>query len=100
MTQLGGSVQLNDGPSLIWTSPNIVSLSCRDFVRFKPGSSADDPNNIWVTLGIVRWETVGMAEQDFWNGIWAITLDGTPPPVGPDSSDEFPRWLVNQAGMH
>ena len=78
---------LNDGPSDIWTTPNIVNLSCRDFIRFKP----DGDDSIWVTLGIVTWDTVGTAEQDFW-GNWTKTTDVTPAPSGPDRLDTFPIW--------
>jgi hypothetical protein len=86
-------LSLDDGPSSIWTTPNIVSLSARDFARFQPDGG------IPVTLGIVTWETVGVAEQDFW-GNWTKTADSTTGPNGPDTSDEFPVWTKNQGGMH
>lgn len=64
---------------------SLLRVSARDFVRFQPDGG------IWVTLGIITWDTVGTAEQDFW-GNWSITTDVSPDPSGPDSSDEFPRW--------
>jgi hypothetical protein len=88
-----GIAYLDDGPFEKWVTPNVVRLSCRDFVRFKP-----DGDGIWVTLGVVTWNTVGVAEQDFW-GTWTITTDSTPGPAGPDASDEFPRWTINQGGL-
>lgn len=87
-----GLVGLSDGPSSIWTSPNWVDLSCRDFVRFRPNGG------IWVTLGIATWETVGAAQTIL--GDWYITDDQTTGPDGPDDSDEFPIWTINQGGMH
>jgi hypothetical protein len=84
-------VSMGDGPNSIWPSPNVVDLSCRDFVRFKPDGG------IWVTLGIVTWETVGIAQTIL--GVWEITDDETTDPNGPDSSDELPEWTINQAGM-
>jgi hypothetical protein len=89
-----GSVSLDDGPSDIWVTPNIVSLSCRDFVRFQPGGG------IPVTLGVVTWETVGVAETLLIpSSEWRITEDETTGPDGPDGSDEFPKWTINQGGM-
>lgn len=82
-----GTLGFSDGPSLHWTTPDIVSLSCRDFVRFKP----DGDDSIWVTLGIVSWHTNGRADQDILS-IWTITDDSTPDPSDPDDSDEFPKW--------
>jgi hypothetical protein len=86
-----GLVNLSDGPWSIWTSPNWVDLSCRDFVRFQPNGG------IWVTLGIVTWETVGIAQMVFED--WYLTDSATSGPNGPDSSDEFPVWTINQGGM-
>jgi hypothetical protein len=80
-----GIIGLGDGPSDTWVTPNIVNLSARDFVRFQPDGG------IYVTLGIVTWDTVGTAEQSFL-GNWSITTDTTPDPSGPDSSDAFPVW--------
>ena len=82
---------MDDGPNSKWVSPNIVSLSARDFIRFKPDGG------IFVTLGIVSWDTVGVATDLF--GVWSITTDATTGPNGPDNSDEFPVWFVNQGGM-
>jgi hypothetical protein len=82
-----GTIGLDDGPSDTWVTPNIVNLSCSDFVRFQP----DGANSIYVTLGIVTWDTVGTAEQSL-SGYWSITTDTTPDPSGPDSSDTFPVW--------
>ena len=90
-----GSVFLNDVPSSIWTTPNIIDISCRDFVRFQPDSS----ESIWVTLGIVTWNAIGIVEQDFW-GNWSLTSDVSPDPSGPDISDEFPVWTTAMGGMH
>jgi hypothetical protein len=90
-----GAVGFGDGPSDIWVTPNIVSLSCRDFVRFQP------VGGIPVTLGILTWETVGVAETLLIpSSDWNITEDATTGPNGPDGSDEFPVWTVNQGGMH
>jgi hypothetical protein len=83
-----GSTGLSDGPWERWVQPNLVSLSARDFVRFLP----DGTGSIWVTLGITRWETVGIAEQDIWTN-WSITEDATTGPDALDTSDEFPIWL-------
>jgi hypothetical protein len=80
-----GIIGLDDGPSDTWVTPDIVNLSARDFVRFQPDGG------IYVTLGIVTWDTVGTAEQSF-SGNWSITTDTTPDPSGPDSSDVFPVW--------
>jgi hypothetical protein len=89
-----GFVDCDDGPSDIWVTPNIVSLSCRDFARFQPDGG------IPVTLGIVTWETVGVAETLLIpSSDWRITEDETTGPDGPDGSDEFPRWTINQGGM-
>jgi len=82
-----GVLGLDDGPFDIWTTPNIVSITATDYVRFKP----DGSNSIYVTLGIVTWDAVGIAEQDFW-GNWTITTDESPDPSGPDNSDTFPVW--------
>jgi hypothetical protein len=90
-----GLISMDDGPNSIWVSANRVSLySCRDFVRFQPDGG------IPVTLGIVRWHTLGIAEELVPGIDWFITTDDTPPPQGPDSSDEWPLWKVNQGGMH
>jgi hypothetical protein len=90
--QVSGQVNMDDGPSSIWISPNWVSLSCRDFVRFQPDGG------IFVTLGIVTWETAGTAQT--WGGVWYIMDQGTSVPNGPDASDEFPAWTKIQGGMH
>ena len=88
-----GVVGLGDGPWSIWADPNRVSLSCRDFVRFAPNGG------IPVTLGILQWHTVGLAQR--FAGGWIILEDhDTPDPTGPDKSDEFPRWMINQGDMH
>ena len=87
-----GLTSLDDGPSEYWVDPNIVSLSARDFARFQPSGG------IPVTLGIVTWETVGVANDLF--GVWSITTDATTGPTGPNNSDEFPVWNANQGGMH
>jgi hypothetical protein len=87
VTSAGGVTGIADGPGETWLTPNIVNLSARDFVRFQP----DGDGSIYVTLGIVTWDTVGTAEQSFL-GNWSITTDTTPDPSGPDSSDEFPVW--------
>ena len=89
-----GFTGLNDGPFDIWEHPNIVSLSSQRLCRFQPDGG------IPVTLGIIHWETVGVAEQDIW-GHWAITEDATSVPDGdgPDRSDEFPVWKKT-VGLH
>jgi hypothetical protein len=89
-----GFVSLDDGPNEVWVTPNIVSLSARDFVRFTPSCG------IPVTLGILTWETVGVAQEllGSWP-YWEITEDETTGPDGPDSSDEFPKWTINQGGQ-
>jgi len=87
-----GFVSMDDGPFSIWVSPNWVDLSSQDFVRFQPGGG------IYVTLGIVTWDTVGTAQT--FGGDWSITDDATSGPNCPDGSDEFPLWTVNQGGMH
>ncbi len=86
-----GVVGLSDGPSSIWGDPNRISLSCRVVVRFAPGGG------IPVTLGIMRWHTEGVAQNAV---VWIITEDDTPDPIGPDNSDDFPHWIINQGGMH
>jgi hypothetical protein len=89
-----GFVAMNDGPQGYWLDPNIVSLSCRDFIRFQPSGG------IYVTLGIATWDTVGVAHNLF--GIWSIDSSSTATtgPDGPNNSDEFPVWKINQLGMH
>lgn len=90
-----GVVQLDDGPSSIWATPNTIDISARDFIRFQPSGG------IWVTLGIVRWNTHGTAETILVpDHDWNMTSEYTSPPIGPDSSDEFPHWTINQSGMH
>jgi uncharacterized Zn-binding protein involved in type VI secretion len=80
-------VIFSDGPSDIWDSPNIINISARDFVRFQP----DGVNSIWVTLGIVTWDAVGIAEQDTF-GNWSLTSGVSSDPSGPANSTEFPTW--------
>jgi hypothetical protein len=89
-----GFTSLDDGPSDIWVEPNFVTLSCRDFVRFAPNGG------IYVTLGIVTWNTDGTAEFVSPPSNWGITSQYTSPPIGPDGSDQFPVWNINQGGMH
>ena len=94
---VSGSTYLDDGPWSLWAAPNMVGLSSRDFVRFQPDGG------IFVTLGIVTWETYGIANTLFWPDVddtWYIQDQGTSGPSGPDSSDEFPVWRINQGGMH
>jgi hypothetical protein len=83
-----GPVNLIDGPSEIWDSPNIVNISAQDFILFQPYGN----NSIWVTLGIVTWDAVGTAEQASTNVSWTLTTDVSPDPSGPDNSDTFPVW--------
>jgi hypothetical protein len=89
-----GLISMDDGPNSIWVTPNIVNLSSRDFVRFQP------VGGIPVTVGIVTWDTVGVAETILVpDDDWHITTDATTGPNGPDSSDEFPVWTKNVGGM-
>ncbi len=88
-------VGLGDGPFNFSVDPNTVSISARDFVRFKP----DGDGSIYVTLGIVTWDAIGTAEIDSW-GDWILTTDVSPDPSGPDSSDEFPKWTQTIGGSH
>jgi len=90
---VSGVQPLDDAPSDIWCSPNIVNLSARDFVRFQPDGG------IWVTLGITTWKTVGIAQQPTLGFVWEKADDATIGPNGPDASDEFPVWTINQGGM-
>ncbi len=78
----------NDGPYSIWMSPNVIILTARDFVRFCPQGSG----SIYVTLGIVNWQTMGVAQR-FGSCYWIITTDITTGPDRPDNSDEFPKWV-------
>lgn len=80
---------LDDGPNETWEDPNTVSLSARDFVRFCPGG-----DGIFVTLGIITWNTKGQATQDSMYGNWLINSQTVSGPTGPDTSDEFPSWTT------
>jgi hypothetical protein len=86
-------LHFTDGPSCFWGTPNVVNLSARDFLRFKPDGG------IWVTVAIWTWETVGCAEENMLYQ-WRRSIDLT---TGPNSSiigsDELPMWTSNQGGM-
>jgi hypothetical protein len=56
-----------------------------DYVRFKPGLSEDD-ENIFVTLGIVRWNAHGAG------GYGGVTMNITPPAANPHGTYDFPSW--------
>ncbi len=84
----GNNVPFFDTPYNIWTSPNRLKGQFRDYVRFRPNGVA----SIFVTLGIVTWEMHAVAERVEFSGVWELTTDSHPAPVGPDTSDEFPVW--------
>jgi hypothetical protein len=77
---------LTDGPHNKWSTPNRIQLSARDFVRFTPN------DGIPVTLSIVRWGIVGIAEYSLLDTDWHLTTNAITGPSEPDGSDNFPIW--------
>ena len=84
----GNVLMFFDGPWNKWTSPNRLKGHFRDYVRFRPTGS----ESIYVTLGIVTWDMHAVAERIEFSGVWELTTDVHPAPVGPDSDDTFPEW--------
>jgi hypothetical protein len=68
------------------TGVTINIISAEDYVRFKPGT-ADGDGNIYVTLGVIRWNAFGEYYR-----LQGLVSNLTPAATGPDSSYQFPWW--------
>jgi hypothetical protein len=82
------TLELRDGPeSGSTSSPNYLVGSFATYFRFRPeaGSPGD---NIYVTLGILRWTIDGEAQAD----PWRLTRNIVISPSAFEDSSEFPSW--------
>jgi hypothetical protein len=89
-------LQFADSLENTYWSPNRLKGTFKDYVRFRP-SRGVEAENIYVTLGIIRWEIHAVAERDLAWFTWHLATDHHPAPTGPDNSDEFPQWTSNRS---
>ena len=93
-------VHLDDYPEISCPDygAEILVSAAEDYVQFKPGYHGGNDGNIYVTLGVVRWNAHGQYER--WPGNGWIT-NSTPAASPPDSSCDFPTWvtIVHSSGL-